>query len=48
MLENYEIYPGCDVIVDYESQNNLDIINHFNEASNFEGYAKLHSIDYEE
>jgi len=48
MLENYEIYPGCEIIVDYESQNNQDIIDHFNECSNFEGYAALNSIDYKE
>ena len=45
---DYEIYPGCEIIVDYESQNNLDIIDHFNEASNFEGYAALNSIDYDD
>ena len=48
MLKNYEIYPGCEIIVDYEAQNNQDVIDHFEEASNFEGYSSLNSIDYKE
>ena len=48
MLENYEIYPGCEIIVDYTAQLNQDVIDHFEEASNFEGYSSLNSIDYEE
>ena len=47
-LSKYELYKGADIIVDYESQNNLDIIDYFREASNYEGYATLHHIDYTE
>ena len=46
MLENYEIYPGCEIIVDYTAQNNQDIIDFFEESSNFEGYSSLNTIDY--
>ena len=46
MLENYEIYPGCEIIVDYTAQNNQDIIDFFEESSNFEWYSSLNTIDY--
>ena len=45
MLNTYELYNGAEIIVDYKSQNNQDIIDHFEENSNFEGFASLHSID---
>ena len=48
MLENYEIYLGCDILVDYKSQLNQDVIDFFEDASNFEGYAALKTIDYKE
>jgi len=42
-----ELYKGADIIVDYEAQNNQDIIDHFEENSNFEGFARLNTIDIE-
>lgn len=46
-MEKYDLYKGCEIIVDYKSQLNQDIIDFFKEASNFEGYATLENIDYE-
>lgn len=43
----YDLYRGAEVIVDYKAQYNQDIIDHFEENSNFEGYTSLNSIDYE-
>lgn len=43
-----ELYKGAEIIVDYKAQNNQDIIDYFEENSNFEGFAHLNSIDYEE
>ena len=44
----YELYKGCDVIVDYKSQLNQDVIDYFEEKSNFEGFATLEKIDFED
>ena len=46
IIEKYEIYKGCDVVVDYQSQHDQDIIDHFEEKSNFEGWASLLKIDF--
>ena len=48
MLDNYELYIGCDILVDYKSQLNQDVIDFFEDASNFEGFATLNSIDFNE
>ena len=48
MMFNYELYKGCEIIVDYKAQNNQDIIDYFEEASNFEGYATLNTFDVNE
>lgn len=45
-MEKYNLYKGCDIIVDYKSQLNQDVIDCFEEDSNFEGYATLDKIDY--
>lgn len=42
-----ELYKGAEIIVDYQAQNNQDIIDYFEENSNFEGLTRLNSIDYE-
>lgn len=47
-MENYELYHGAEILVDYKAQNNQDIIDYFEEQSNFEGYARLASINFEE
>ena len=47
ILNKYDLYKGAEVIVDYNSQDNKDIINYFEDASNFEGYATLLNIDFE-
>lgn len=47
-MKSYELYKGCEIIVDYEAQNNLDIIDYFEEVSNFEGYATLNTFDRDE
>lgn len=44
----YELYKGAEIIVDYKAQANQDIIDHFEEASNFEGFASLLEINYDE
>jgi len=47
LLNKYDLYKGAEIRVDYESQYNLDIIDYFEESSNFEGYARLVSIDFD-
>ena len=47
LIKEYDLYKGAEVIVDYNSQNNKDIINYFEDASNFEGYATLINIDFD-
>ena len=47
ILNKYDLYKGAEVIVDYNLQDNKDIINYFEDASNFEGYATLISIDFD-
>jgi len=44
---NMNLYKGCEILVDYKAQYNQDVIDYFEEASNFEGYAELDQIDYE-
>lgn len=43
----YELYKGCEVIVDYYPTHDSKIIDFFEEDSNFEGYSRLKSIDYD-
>ena len=47
ILNEYDLYKGAEVIVDYNSQDNKDIINYFEDSSNFEGYSTLLSIDFD-
>ena len=47
-MYNYELYKGCEIIVNYEAQNNQDIIDYFEENSNLEGYATLNSFNARE
>ena len=47
ILNEYDLYKGAEVIVDYYLQDNKDNINYFEDASNFEGYATLLNIDFE-
>ena len=42
----FELYEGSEVIVDYHGTEQQDIIDYFDEESNFEGYATLDFIDY--
>jgi len=40
-----KLYNGLEVIVDYESSNDLDLIDWFEEQSMFEGFATITSFD---
>ncbi len=44
----FEIYQGASIMVDYQAQNNQDIIDFFEEQSMFEGWATLNTINEEE
>ena len=44
----YELHTGCDIIVDYQSQYSQDVIDFFEEKSNFEGFASLGTMDIKE
>lgn len=48
IINKYDLYEGAEILVDYESQYNIDIIDYFEESSNFEGYATLFNIDFDE
>jgi hypothetical protein len=46
--EKYDLSVGAEVLIDYNSQNNQDIIDVFEEESNLEGFATILKIDEEE
>ena len=39
------MHIGEEVIIDYKSTNNQDIIDTFEEQSNFEGYSRIKDFD---
>jgi len=47
-MKEYELYDGVTIMVDYQAQNNQDIIDYFEEISMFEGWATLNWIDEDE
>ena len=48
MKNSYELYKGATIMVDYQVQDNQDIIDFFEEGSMFEGWATLNWIDEDE
>ena len=46
-MENFtdKLYKGLSVLVDYKYTNNSDIIDWFEDSSNFEGWATITSWD---
>ena len=44
-MKDCELYIGATIIVDYKAQSNQNIIDYFEEASMFEGWATLGTID---
>ena len=43
----YELYKGASVVVDYQRTGIDDLVDSFEEESNFEGFAILDRIDLE-
>jgi len=41
---NDKLYVGACVIIDFESIKDMEVIDHFMDQSNFEGYATIKSI----
>ena len=42
---DYELYHGADIMVDYKKVSNGHFIDYFEDSSNLEGFATLASID---